>query len=99
MGLYYNQHIRPRSAPTHTLVFTHLSSPPHFQSEIEALISPLLMTILERVSRLMVSEREVSGYLQLMRSMFKAVMGAGAWSREGGGGGQNGFGAGMEGGG
>ena len=55
--------------------------PPHFQSEIEALISPLLMTILERVSRLMVSEREVSGYLQLMRSMFKAVMGAGAWCR------------------
>ena len=45
------------------------------------------MTILERVSRLMVSEREVSGYLQLMRSMFKAVMGAGVWStgREGGG--------------
>ena len=73
--------------------------PPHFQSEIEALISPLLMTILERVSRLMVSEREVSGYLQLMRSMFKAVMGAGARSWEGGGRGSSWFGAGREGGG
>ncbi len=40
--------------------------------------------MLDKVLRLLVSERDITGYLQLLRSMFKAIMttgmrGACAW--------------------
>lgn len=53
------------------------STLPHLPTQVEPLVAPHMVSLLERSLRLVVSERDPYGHLQLMRSMFKAVAGAG----------------------